>query len=139
MSIDSIDQVKYISNLILGGWNAAYMRWYGNPNPDGNFGYHYSKNVAPIGQLSVNFTHYSSPTMDQNLLVERQNPDFDARKAANDAVIREANQNAINIWLFDTPYAIITSKTVRGLNSFRTHPFGNFTPKPWWGEVWMQQ
>jgi peptide/nickel transport system substrate-binding protein len=139
MSIETIDQVKYISHLILGQWDAAYMRWYGNPNPDGNFGYHSSGSVAPIGQLSVNFTHYDSPGMDQNLVESRQSVDFETRKAANDRVIREANEQAINIWLFDTPYAIVTSTTVRGLNSFRTHPFGNFTPKPWWGEVWVQQ
>ncbi len=51
--------------------------------------------------------------------------------------MKELNEQAINIWLFDTPYAIITNREVKGLNNFRTHPFGNFTSKPWWGEVWM--
>jgi hypothetical protein len=65
--------------------------------------------------------------------------DFALRKGANDAVVREANEQAISIWLHDTPYAIITQRVLRGLNNFRLHPFGNFASKPWWGDIWLQR
>ena len=35
--------------------------------------------------------------------------------------------------------ALLPDKKVRGLNSFRLNPFGNFAPKPWWGELWLQK
>jgi ABC-type transport system substrate-binding protein len=136
--IDAIDQVKYITTIAVGYFQAAWFRWYGSPNPDGNVGYHSSETAKPLGQLSINFTHYSSETMDKNLTIQRESDDFATRKKANDDIIKESNAAAINLWLFDTPYSIIASKKVRGLNSLRTHPFGNFTSKPWWGEYWIQ-
>ena len=66
------------------------------------------------------------------------NTDFGVRKAANSAIIREINDQAVHIWLYDTPWAITAHKHVRGLNNFRTHPFGNFVSKPWWGDVWLE-
>jgi peptide/nickel transport system substrate-binding protein len=135
--LDSIDQVKYITLVALGEYQAAWFRYYGYPNPDSNFSVHSSTAVKPIGSLSVDFSHYHSATLDQNLEVGRTTDDFTARKQANDAVIREVNNQAINIWLYDTPYAVVAEPRVHGLNSFRTHPFGNFTPKPWLAEAWL--
>jgi ABC-type transport system substrate-binding protein len=135
--IDSIEQVKYISTLIVGNYQAAWMRYYGTPSPDGNFALHHSDNALGPGKLNINFTEYHSEQMDANLEASRATDDFVGQKKANDAVVKEINEQAINIWLFDTPYAIITNPEVKGLNNFRTHPFGNFTSKPWWGEVWM--
>jgi peptide/nickel transport system substrate-binding protein len=136
--VENLEQVKYISISALGDYQAAWFRWYGWPNPDNNYYYNAKEDSNPNGQLSINFTHYSSPTMQQNLLLDRENEDFATRKKGNDGVITEVNDQAINIWLFDTPYSIIANKKVRGLNSFRQHAFGNFVAKPWWGEVWRQ-
>jgi peptide/nickel transport system substrate-binding protein len=138
VTLDNVDQVKYVTLVALGQIQAAWWRYYGWPNPDSNYSLNASSSLKPIGQLSVNFSHYTSETLDQNLQVGRNTDDFAARKAANDAIIREVNNQATNIWLYDTPYAIIADHRVHGLNSFRTHPFGNFTPKPWWGEVWLE-
>ena len=135
--IEGIEQVKYISTLIVGNYQAAWMRYYGSPNPDGNFALHHSDNALGPGKLNINFTEYTSPELDANLDASRATADFDEQKKANDAVVKELNEQAVNIWLFDTPYAIVTSPDVRGLNHFRTHPFGNFTAKPWWAEVWI--
>jgi peptide/nickel transport system substrate-binding protein len=133
-----VDQTKYISLIALGLYQAGWFRWYGYPNPDNNYVYNSKETNNPIGGISINFTHYSSETMETNLHTTRENLDFDVRKKSNDAVVKETNEAAINIWLYDTPYALIATKRVRGLNRFIQFPFGNFTPKPWWGEVWLQ-
>lgn len=135
--IEGIEQVKYISTLIVGNYQAAWMRYYGSPNPDANFALHHSDNVLGPGKLNINFTGYTSEQLDANLEAGRTTDDFSAQKKANDAVVKELNEQAVNIWMFDTPYAIVTTPAVRGLNDFRTHPFGNFTAKPWWAEVWI--
>ena len=135
--IDSIEQVKYISTLIVGNYQAAWMRYYGSPSPDSNYSLHHSSNALGPGKLNINFTEYTSEELDANLDAGRATDDFAEQKKANDAVVKELNEQAINIWLFDTPYAIITNPAVKGLNHFRTHPFGNYTSKPWWGEVWI--
>ena len=137
-SIDPLDQVKYISIAALGDYQAAWFRWYGFANPDTNYYYDAKEDANPNGTLSVNFTHYTTDSLQQNLLKDRENTDFATRKAGNDAVIKEVNDQAINIWLFDTPYSIISNPKVKGLNDFRTHAFGNYTGKPWWSDVWLQ-
>ncbi len=134
--IEQIDQVKYISTIALGGFQAAWFRWYGYPDPDAN--YVYNAEETAQGGVHINFTQYTSPEMQANLLKGRSTNDFAERKAANDAVIKEVNENALNIWLFDTPYAIIANNQVRGLNEFRTRPFGNYLPKPYWSDVWIK-
>jgi peptide/nickel transport system substrate-binding protein len=136
-TIETMDQVPYSIIVPLGQYQAAYYRGYGNPNPDQNYFSLTADNVHPIGELSLNFTHYHSATLEQNLDIQRENTDFGVRKAANDAITREVNDQAINIWLYDTPWAVIAQKRVRGLNSFRTHPFANFAAKPWWSDIWI--
>jgi peptide/nickel transport system substrate-binding protein len=136
--IDVIDQVKYISTIALGGFQAAWFRWYGNPDPDANYLYNAEETAAGVGGVNINFTQYTSPSLQDNLLEMRSTQDFATRKAANDAVIKEVNEQALNIWLFDTPYSLIAVPSVRGLNDFRTRPFGNFLPKPYWGDVWIK-
>lgn len=137
--IDAQEQVKYITTIALGIYQAGWFRWYGYLNPDSNYVYNAKEDANPVGQLSINFTHYTSDKMQANLEIGRKTDDFAARKKANDEVVRETNEAAINVWLFDTPYSIVANKKVRGLNDFRIHPFGNFSPKPWWGSVWIQQ
>jgi peptide/nickel transport system substrate-binding protein len=136
-SIESIEQVKYISTLIISNYQAAWMRYYGSPSPDSNYSLHHSDNALGPGQLNINFTGYTSEQLDSNLEAARKTGDFAEQKKYNDAIVKELNEQAVNIWMFDTPYAIITTQQVKGLNHFRTHPFGNFTSKPWWGEVWL--
>jgi peptide/nickel transport system substrate-binding protein len=137
-TITTMDQVPFSIIVPMGTYQAAYYRGYGVSDPDQNFWFLTEDNVHPVGELSLNFTHYHSQALEQNLHTERENTDFGVRKAANSAIIRELNDQALNIWLYDSPWAIVSQRRVRGLNSFRTHPFGNFNAKPWWGDVWFE-
>jgi ABC-type transport system substrate-binding protein len=137
-TIETMDQAPFSIVVPLGRFQAAYYRGYGVPDPDQNYTFHTAANVHPVGELSINFTHYHSLSLEKNLDTQRESTDFEVRKAANNAIVREINDQAINIWLYDTPWAVIANKRVRGLNSFRTHPFANFVAKPWWGDVWLQ-
>ena len=134
--IEQVDQVKYISTIALGSFQAAWFRWYGNPDPDANYVYNAAETAA--GPVYINFTQYTTPEMQANLEAGRATQDVPTRKAANDKVIKEINEQALNIWLFDTPYSLIANAQVRGLNEFRTKPFGNFLPKPYWADVWIK-
>ena len=113
------------------------MRWYGSPNPDGNFALHHSDNAPARGSSTSTSPSTPRRSSTTNLEASRKTDVFEEQKKANDAVVKELNEQAVNIWMFDTPYAIVTSPDVHGLNHFRTHPFGNFTAKPWWAEVWL--
>ena len=136
--LENFEQIRYITTVVSGLYQAAWFRWYGWQNPDSNTTFNAAETNKPIGELSINFTHYTSTRMEANLKAQRESDDVATRKKANDDIIRETNEQAVNIWLFDTPYSIIASQDVHGLNSFRTHSFGNYSSKPWWGEVWIQ-
>jgi peptide/nickel transport system substrate-binding protein len=137
-TIEASDQVKHSIVVALGQYHAAYYRGYGFSNPDQNHWFLNRDNVHPVGQLSLNFTHYQSPTLQKYLETQRENLDFGVRKAAVNAMDRELNDQALQIWLFDTPWAIVAQQRVRGLNGFRTRPFANFDSKPWFGDVWLR-
>jgi len=137
--IDAQEQVKYISTIAVGNYQAGWFRWYGYLNPDSNYVYNAKEDANPIGQLSINFTHYTSDRMQGNLEGIRKNADLETRKKANVEVVKETNEQAINVWLFDTPYALVAANDVKGMNNFRTHPFGNFSAKPWWANVWIKK
>jgi peptide/nickel transport system substrate-binding protein len=137
-SIDALDQVKFSIVVPLGQYQAAYYRGFGFSNPDQNHWFLSPENAKRIGELSLNFTHYESPTLERNLRTERENTDFGVRKAAINAIDRELNEQALQIWLFDTPWAIVAQPRVKGLDGFRLHPFANFDSKPWFGDVWLK-
>jgi peptide/nickel transport system substrate-binding protein len=137
-TIETMDQVPYSIVVALGQYQAAWYRGFGFTNPDQNDWNLTADNVHPVGELSLTFTHYRSPALERNLRTQRENTDFGVRKAAINAIDREINDQALHVWLYDTPWALIGQRRVRGLNNFRTHPFGNFVSKPWWADVWLR-
>jgi peptide/nickel transport system substrate-binding protein len=140
-TIDAMEQVKFSILVPLGEYQAGYYRGFGFSNPDQNHWFLTSANIKvgePPFQLSLNFTQYKSPTRDRNLKIQRESTEFTVRKAAINAIDKETNKQALHIWLFDTPWAIVAQQRVKGLDGFRTHPFANFDSKPWFGDVWLK-
>lgn len=136
--ISMMEQPKYIILTALGTYQAVYFRWFGWSSVDNNYVYNASETSNPVGQLSINFTHYSSPAMDANLRAEKASEDMKTRVDAIHAIGKEINEQAINIWLFDTPFSFIANKRVHGLNALRKHIFSSVgPPMPFLAEVWV--
>jgi peptide/nickel transport system substrate-binding protein len=135
--IDSHEPAKLTVLTALGQYHATWFRLHDFPDPDQMYFYLTSDNVHNVGELSLNFTHYTSKRLDDNLRIVRGSTDQKARKVANDDIIRETNDQVINLWLYDTPASLIVQKYVQGLDGFRSHGFMNNLPKPWLGDVWL--
>ena len=138
-TIDSIEPVKLPILAALGQYQAMWFRLHDFPDPDQMNFYYSSSTVAPVGKLSLNFTRYTSPRLDGNLRVIRESVDQQRRKVANDDLIRETNEQVVNLWLYDTPESLVASRHVKGLDKFRTHAFCNPLPKPWLSEAWLDR
>jgi peptide/nickel transport system substrate-binding protein len=134
--IDTIEQTAYIGRLVAGDFEAAYFRNYAYPDPDSLYSF-WSRTTAG-GPISINFTQYFSENTEADLTTGRETTDFETRRAAYDDLMRERNEQAIELWLFNTPYALIAEPDIHGLNWFRIMGFGNFLPKPWIGGLWIQ-
>jgi peptide/nickel transport system substrate-binding protein len=138
-TIDTREQTVYITQLVLGGFQAAYFRNYAYPDPDSSWVFWHSSQAKGLGVLSINFQQLKDDKIDAALDDSRSTDDVAKRQADYLTVTQAINDQAVNIWLFNTPYAVIAAKNIRGLNDLRTRGFGNFMPHPWlWANVWEQ-
>jgi peptide/nickel transport system substrate-binding protein len=138
-SLDTLEGTSFISNVVAGRYEVALFNIYGSPDPDQNYHFWTAENANGPGAISINFTQFSTPTMDQALVRGRQSADFEVRKAAYDAVVHEINAAAVNIWTFSTPYSLVASPQVHGLERAAEVPFGNYQPKTWLADLWLSE
>ncbi|MBI2705783.1 MAG: ABC transporter substrate-binding protein [Actinobacteria bacterium] len=136
-TIDTREQTSYITQLVLGGFQAAYFRNYAYLNPDSDWVFWHSSQAKGLGVLSINFHQLKDSELDAAIDDARRTDDAAKQKADYLAATKRINDQAVNIWLFNTPYAIIAQPRVRGLNPARQQGFGDFQPKPWfWAGIW---
>ncbi len=128
-----------ITDVVFGKFQLAIFLIYSSPDPDQNWYFWSSSTVAPLGSVSINFSHYKSAAIDADLATGRKNADFATRKTAYDDLIKQLNENALNIWLTATPYSLVAAKHVHGLRPASQVPFGNFQPKTWLADLWVSQ
>jgi peptide/nickel transport system substrate-binding protein len=136
VTIDSLEQTAYITKIALGNYQAAFFRNYGYPDPDLDYYFFSSTTAKGAGQVSINFTEYTTPQMDTDLTTGRSSGYPNIRKAAYDDLVKQVNASATNIWLYSTPYSFIADKQVHGLSQAEKIPFGNYMPKTWLGQLW---
>lgn len=135
--IDTIEQTAYIGKLVMADFQAAFFRWYQYPDPDSNYVFWSRETADPNNPLQLNFTGYWSETTENAVTWGRTAYSFEARQPAYEALVRDRNEAAVDLWLFNTPYSFIGETNIRGLNWFRTIGFGNFLPKPYIGGLWI--
>lgn len=137
--VTTYDQTAYVATMVTGGFQAAYWRSYSYTDPDTNYVFWHDSTINPPGQLSLNFSRWSTPEISDALVAARLTDHLDARKKAYHEVAKWRNEAVIDVWLFNSPTALIASPDVRGLNGFRTNPFANYIPKPWINDLWLDR
>ena len=134
--IETLEQTAYITKAVTGDYQAAFFRNYGYSDPDMNYYFWSSSTAKGVGNISINFTQFTTPALEASLTTGRQSGFENVRKQAYDDLTRELNSGFTNIWLYRTPYSLIAEKQVRGLTVPRTIAFGNLEPKTWLGDLW---
>jgi ABC-type transport system substrate-binding protein len=140
VNIETLEQTAYITKIATGGYQAAFFRNYGYPDPDQDYYFWSSTTAKGVGNISINFTQYTTPQMDQDLGTGRTNGYPNIRKQAYDDLTVQLNKGVTNIWMYNTPYSFIAQKKVHGFDSAfgpEHVPFGNYIPKTWWSEIWV--
>jgi peptide/nickel transport system substrate-binding protein len=139
MKIETLEQTAYISKVVVSNFEAASSRNYGFADPDSNFAFWSSSTAQGVGNLSINFTQYTTPALEADLTTGRQSGYPDVRKQAYNDLTRQLNAGLNNIWLYRTPYSLIADPQVNGLGKAQDVGFGGYQPKTWWGDVWRSQ
>ena len=135
--IDAMDYNAFSLRGVQGNFQLIYGPIFSAPDPDQNYHFWSETTVAEDGAIGINFSAFANDETQAALTTGRESQDFDERKQAYADLIREQNKAAINIWLYFTPYSLVASDRVHGLQMADELPFGNFQPKTWWGQVWV--
>lgn len=135
-TVSNQEQTSFLLPLVQGNFQAAIFRNGAWPDPDAM---NYFYNSANIGPISVNFSHLRSQRVDDALNKGRVSADPAVRKPAYDDFAKGLNDEAVNIWLYNTPYALVARSEVRGLTAFADQGIAGFVPKPYWDQVWVKR
>ena len=136
MKVDIVEQTAFISSTVVGDFQAMSSRNYGYADPDTDVIF-WSKDTAKgPGNLSINFSQYTTPETEQSLMTGRQSTDVDVRRKAYNELVPERNAGVPELWLYRVPYSLIADPTVKGLDKPATNGFAALQPKTWWGDVW---
>jgi ABC-type transport system substrate-binding protein len=138
-SFESIDQATLISQIVFGDYQAVLWRSHNWVDPDFNYIFWHSSYAAPLGELSINFTHLENDELDAALDAGRSTLDPDARREAYDTVQRVLNQELTHLWLFGQVWDLASKDTVHGWQDLVDRGLSRLEPKVVWGDVWMEQ
>ncbi len=134
-SIESIKKESLVIRQVTGDFQAVVSRNYAWADPDGNYIFWATDFLE--GDIKLNFNQFATEKTQAALQLGRESQDPVFRKKAYDELVRERNDNAVDIWLFNTPWAMIGEKNIRGLNAFRNLGIAGYYAKPWVSGLWI--
>ncbi len=139
VELKSLEQGAYVLQQATGQYQAGFFRNYAYPDPESNYYFFHSRTAKGVGNISVNFHQLKVPAIDDALDASRRTTDQAERKKYMQTLTTEVNKALVDIWLYNTAYALVASPKVRGLNPARQQPFGNNLAKTWlWVSIWKQ-
>ncbi len=133
--ISTIAQEALINIVVGGDWDAMLFRNYAYPDPDNNYIFWSEQNAT--GSIPINFTGFYNDITEASIGLGRRSSDAAFRQQAYSAFVAERNRNAVDIWLYNTPWALVAEPDVRGLNPFRALGMGALTSRPYITGLWV--
>ncbi len=136
VTIETVQQSGFITRIVLGDFQVAMTKNYSFADPDLNYSFWSSTTAKGNGNLSINFSQFTTPAMEENLNTGRESGYEAVRKQAYNALVPQLNAGFVNVWLYRTPYSLIADAGVQGLAKARAVAFANTEPKTWLGDLW---
>jgi peptide/nickel transport system substrate-binding protein len=137
VTLDSQAQADQIIQVILGNYQAADFRLFGQPDPDSDFYWWVTATVAPVGGVALNMSRYSSPAADAALARGRATTDEAVRNEAYQEFEKEWNAHVPDIWLARTDWMIASDPSVHGYTEALNGSIASVIPKTWVAQLWI--
>ena len=137
VTIQAIEQSAFISGIVVGDFQATMSSNFGYGDPDFNYIFWHSSLMAPLGQISLNFSHNADPQVDAALDAARKTDDVDARGEQYQIVSQRLNDDFAYVWLYRTAVTLVASDEVGGLSSIGDAGFARADAKPWIARLWL--
>ncbi len=117
VELDQIEQGEFITQALLGNFEAFGWRNHGGFDPDTQEVWWTSNNALPLGEIALNFGRIDDPVIDENLDIIRQSTDDAERQAAAEAINQQFGEQVYNIWTSWVIWAIPYQDRVHGVQT----------------------
>ena len=137
VSLTTADQADQVLAVVLGKYQAADFRLFGQPDPDADYYWWTSSSVGAAGDVALNMPRYATPQTDAALQAGRATTDTAARNAAYQRFESLVNAGVPYIWLARTDWVIASTPKVHGYALAGNGTIATLGPKTWVAGLWM--
>jgi peptide/nickel transport system substrate-binding protein len=117
VTLDQIEQGEFITQALVGNFEAFGWRNHGGFDPDTQEVWWNSENGGAIGEIGLNFGRIDDEVIDENLDIVRQSTDEDERREAAEAINQRFGEQVYNIWTNWVIWAIPYQSRVHGVQT----------------------
>jgi peptide/nickel transport system substrate-binding protein len=125
VSLDQIEQGEFITQALIGNFEAFGWRNHGGFDPDTQEVWWNSENGGPIGDIGLNFGRIDDPVIDENLGIIRSSQDPAERQEAAETINRQFGEQVYDIWTSWVIWAIPYQDRVHGVQTAVVMPDGD--------------
>jgi peptide/nickel transport system substrate-binding protein len=115
VSVQAVEQGKYISDAVTGNYQANLWRQFGSPDPDGDYVWWHESNVTD--PISLNIARFKNRELSEALDKARASNDPEVRKEQYAIVQRIWADQVPYVWLNTTTWLIAAENDVRNLGN----------------------
>ncbi len=137
VTLRQIDQDDQAVEVVLGQYQAADFRLFGQPDPDADAYWWVSTSVGAPNDVSLNMSRYATSKTDADLAAGRATTDESARNKAYQAFERDMNAGIPYIWLARADWVIASSQRVHGYVKAGNGTIAALGPKTWVADLWI--
>jgi len=131
------NQATQVIDVVLGQYQAADFRLFGQPDPDADLYWWSSTSIGGPGGVSLNMPRYATAKTDADLQAGRATLNRDARNTAYQQFERDVNAGVPYIWLARSDWVIASSAKVHGYVAAGNGTIATLGPKTWVSTLWM--
>jgi len=124
VTLDQIEQGEFISQALVGNFEAFGWRNHGGFDPDTQEVWWTGENAAPFGDIGLNFGRIDDEVINENLDIVRESQDEAERQAAAEAINQRFGEQVYNIWTSWVIWAIPYQPRVHGVQTPVAMPDG---------------
>ncbi len=117
VTLDQIEQGEFITQALVGNFEAFGWRNHGGFDPDTQEVWWTSNNALPAGEIALNFGRIQDDVIDENLNTIRTSQDETERQTAAENINRQFGEQVYNIWTNWVIWAIPYQSRVHGVQT----------------------
>ena len=119
MTLKPEDQATLISDVILGNYQSTAFQLFGAPTLDTNYVFISNSTIKPVGQLSLNFSHYNDPILSQAMDDARKTSDTAEQLKQYAIVQQQIGKNLMFVFWAHLLQSIAYSNSVHDLTGYK--------------------